>query len=261
MDNNAMLHIDDVTVAFPHAGPAGSKEKRMHTVLNHLHLDVEASEFVCVVGPSGCGKTTLLNCIAGFQPYSGTITLGGQTIHGPGPERGVMFQEYGLFPWFTVEENVAFGPKMQGMPAKERKERAQEYLQMVGLYEFRHHYPNRLSGGMKQRVSLARVLANRPQFLLMDEPFAALDEQTRQMLQTELLRVWEQNKITCMFITHSLSEAVYLADRVVVLMPNPGRVALDMRINLPRIRERNSEYMLAYQKLISDILKEGAKAS
>lgn len=244
-----LMKLDDVTVTYRNT------KDQSHTVLNRLNLTIQEGEFICVLGPSGCGKTTLLNCIAGFQPYEGEITLGDQVVTTPGKERGVMFQEYGLFPWFTVEENVAFGPKMGGMDAAKRTELAKEFIRMVGLTGFEKHYPNRLSGGMKQRVSLARVLANSPSFLLMDEPFAALDEQTRHSMQTELLKIWERNKTTCLFITHSIQEAVYLADRIIVLMPNPGRVALDMKVDLPRIRDRNDERVFTYQKQISAILE------
>lgn len=248
-----MMELNDVIVSFD-----DPSSKQTNTVLNHLNLSINDGEFICVLGPSGCGKTTLLNCIAGFQPYEGSISLQKQLITEPGKERGVMFQEYALFPWFTVEENVAFGPMVNGEKKKERLESAHKYIKLVGLEGYEKHYPNRLSGGMKQRVSLARALANTPSFLLMDEPFAALDEQTRHSLQTELLKIWEQDKITCLFVTHSISEAVYLADRVIVLMPNPGRVALDLSIDLPRIRDREDDRLIDYQKQISSILKGGA---
>ncbi|MCM3633849.1 MULTISPECIES: ABC transporter ATP-binding protein [Paenibacillus] len=244
----SFIKINDVTVNF-------SNNKNVHTVLNHMNLSIEEGEFVCVLGPSGCGKTTLLNCIAGFQKYEGKILLQDQLVSKPGKERGVMFQEYALFPWFTVEQNVAFGLKMSGMNKQQYLELARSFIRMVGLEGFEKHYPSRLSGGMKQRVSLARVLANNPSILLMDEPFAALDEQTRQHMQSELLKIWEQNKITCLFITHSIHEAIYLADRIIVLMPNPGRVALDIKVDLPRIRDRNDDRMFHYQKLISAILE------
>lgn len=248
-NSQPLMTLDDVTVKFRNA------KDQQHIVLNHLNLSINEGEFICVLGPSGCGKTTLLNCVAGFQEYEGEIMLQDQLVTKPGKERGVMFQEYALFPWFTVEQNVAFGPKMGGMDNKRCHELARSYIRMVGLEGFEKHYPSRLSGGMKQRVSLARVLANSPSFLLMDEPFAALDEQTRHLMQTELLKIWERNKITCLFITHSIQEAVYLADRIIVLMPNPGRIALDMKVDLPRIRDRNDDLMFHYQKLVSAILE------
>ena len=250
MLHNSLMELSDVTVSF-----INSKEREIHTVINHLDLKIEEGEFICVLGPSGCGKTTLLNCIAGFQPFSGSIRMENQWITHPGKDRGVMFQEYALFPWFTVEQNISFGPKINGVGKEERMELTRRFIRMVGLEGFEHHYPSRLSGGMKQRVSLARVLANAPKFLLMDEPFAALDEQTRQSLQTELLKIWEQHKITCLFVTHSIQEAVFLADRVIVLMPSPGRVALDLPINLPRLRDRDDDRLFQYQKKISSVLK------
>lgn len=248
--NKSFLKVENMSVNF-----SDTKAQTQRTVIDNLDLEINEGEFVCVVGPSGCGKTTLLNSIAGFQQYTGSIKLDDKEIEGPGADRGVMFQEYGLYPWFTVQDNVEFGPKMAGKKTKECHEISKRYLEMVGLYDFRKQYPNRLSGGMKQRVSLARVLANQPKFLLMDEPFAALDEQTRNILQQELLQIWEKNKITCMFITHSLQEAVYLADRVIVMMPNPGRVALDLHIDIDRIRSRNDSRMIEYQEQISGILK------
>ncbi len=251
---DVILSTHDLTVSFVNQHTAEN-----HVVLNHLQLDIKRGQFLCVLGPSGCGKTTLLNCIAGFQPPThGEVMLEEKAIAGPGKERGVMFQEYGLFPWFNVLQNVAFGPRVNGMPKQEAYDLARSYIKLVGLEGFEGHYPSRLSGGMKQRVSLARVLCNRPRFLLMDEPFAALDEQTRFTLQEELLKIWGKEKITCLFVTHSISEAVYLADRVIVLMPNPGRVALDLEIDLPRIRDRNDERVFQYEKQIAGILKGGA---
>ena len=256
MPRDFFLEVASLTVSFP---KVGGKKGETIKILDRLNLTIPEGQFVCVLGPSGCGKTTLLNCVAGFQKFEGDIVFKGKFVQRPSPERGVMFQEYGLFPWFTVQQNVEFGPRMKKIAKVDRKKIADEYIEMVGLENFRNQYPNHLSGGMKQRVSLARVLANKPEFLLMDEPFAALDEQTRQKLQTELLNVWEKNKITCMFITHSISEAVYLADRVIVLMPNPGRVALDFTIDLPRLRDRNDPALLVYQEMISDVLFSSQK--
>ncbi|MCR4618467.1 MAG: ABC transporter ATP-binding protein [Lachnospiraceae bacterium] len=257
MSEKAILKVVGLSVSFPKVdGKRGEKYK----VISNMDLEINEGEFVCVLGPSGCGKSTLLNCVAGFIPYEGIISFKNHSITGPGPERGVMFQEYGLFPWFNVEQNIGYGPKKRKWSKKEQKELVDKYVKMVGLENFRKSYPNHLSGGMKQRVSLARVLANKPEFLLMDEPFAALDEQTRQKLQEELLQVWEQDKITCMFITHSISEAVFLADRVIVLMPNPGRVALNLRIDLPRMRDRNDPRLLEFSKAISDVLFHNKEA-
>ncbi|MBH5318746.1 ABC transporter ATP-binding protein [Paenibacillus sp. GSMTC-2017] len=246
------MSFQDVTVAF--SSPDHSTGR---LVLNRLNLTIEAGQFICLLGPSGCGKTTLLNCVAGFQPYEGNITFNQSRIEKPGKERGVVFQEYALFPWFTVQQNVEFGLRVNDILASERAERANHYIQMVGLTGFEKHYPSKLSGGMKQRAGLARVLANEPDVLLMDEPFAALDEQTREKLQAELLNIWEKQRKTCLFVTHSIQEAVYLADRVIVLQPNPARISLDLHINLPRLRNRHDERMLHYQSIISGILREG----
>lgn len=251
MDAKAILKVVGLNVSFPKAD--GKKGER-YSVISNMNLEINEGEFVCVLGPSGCGKSTLLNCVAGFIPFDGIITFKNNIIKGPGPERGVMFQEYGLFPWFTVEQNIGYGPKKRKWSKAEQEELVEKYVNMVGLEKFRKSFPNRLSGGMKQRVSLARVLANKPEFLLMDEPFAALDEQTRQKLQEELLQVLEQENITCMFITHSISEAVFLADRVIVLMPSPGRVALNLKIDVPKLRDRNDPRLLEYSKKISDVL-------
>lgn len=226
-----------------------------HEVIRNLHLHLAPGDFVCVLGPSGCGKTTLLNCIAGFiNPAKGNIRVGDQLVSGPSSSRGVVFQEYGLFPWFTVEQNVQYGLKLKKLPRAEMQEISRHYLRMVGLSGFERHYPHELSGGMKQRVSLARALANQPQILLLDELFAALDAQTREQLQVELLQIWENEKITCLFITHSVSEAVFLADRAVIMLPNPGRIAEDVRIDIPRIRDRTTSEFVKFVKEINELI-------
>lgn len=253
-ERTPVLSFEGVTVAFKSPGRFADR-----LVLNRLNLTVGEREFICLLGPSGCGKTTLLNCVAGFQPYEGDIYYNGVRVEKPGKERGVVFQDYALFPWFTVEQNVEFGLRVNGVPTSERKKRARRYIEMVGLAGFEKHYPGKLSGGMKQRAGLARVLANEPDILLMDEPFAALDEQTREKLQAELLGLWEQQRTTCLFVTHSIQEAVYLADRVIVLQPNPVRIALDLRIDLPRLRNRHDERLLQYGARISDALREGER--
>ena len=200
-----------------------------------ISLDVEQGEFVSVVGPSGCGKTTVLNMIAGFIPHSGgEILLNGKAINGPGPERGVVFQSFALFPWKTVLDNVGFGPKMRGVPKAERDKIAHEYLALAGLTHAANRYPNELSGGMQQRVGVVRALANNPAVLLMDEPFASVDAQTRMTLQEELTRIWQERRPTVIFITHDVPEAVFLANRVVVL--SKGRVLDQIKIDLPRPR-------------------------
>ncbi|MBN8941109.1 MAG: ABC transporter ATP-binding protein [Rhizobiales bacterium] len=205
------------------------------TAVHDVSLDIAEGEFVAIVGPSGCGKSTILNMIAGFIPVSGgEILVGGRPVKGPGPDRGVVFQSFALFPWKTVLDNVGFGPKMRGVPKPERDAIAREYLALAGLSEAAGRYPNELSGGMQQRVGVVRALANRPDVLLMDEPFASVDAQTRMTLQEELTRIWQERRPTVLFITHDVAEAVFLASRVVVL--SKGRVKEQVEVPLPRPR-------------------------
>ena len=202
--------------------------------LNGVNLDIENNEFVCVVGPSGCGKSTLLNIIAGLlEPTSGEVYLDGNRIQGTGAERGVVFQQYALFPWLTVKKNVEFGLKLQNHTKTAREEIINKYLQIVGLEKFADMYPKELSGGMKQRVAIARAYAVNPEVLLMDEPFGALDAQTRTQLQAELLKMWEEQRKTCFFITHDVEEAVILAQRVVIMSARTGRIKEIVDINIP----------------------------
>ncbi|MEN9760712.1 MAG: hypothetical protein RI906_538 [Pseudomonadota bacterium] len=206
------------------------------TALEDISLSVAPGEFVSVVGPSGCGKTTLLNMIAGFLPEtSGQILVDGKPISGPGPDRGVVFQSFALFPWKTVLDNVGFGPKMRGVGRAERDRIAMEYLQLAGLAHAADRYPAELSGGMQQRVGVVRALANEPDVLLMDEPFASVDAQTRLMLQEELIRIWMERRTTVLFITHDVPEAVFLANRVVVL--SRGHVMDQIEVTLPHPRK------------------------
>ncbi|MDF2094550.1 ABC transporter ATP-binding protein [Aquibaculum arenosum] len=203
--------------------------------IKDLSLTVEEGDFVAVVGPSGCGKTTVLNMIAGFVPKTGgRILVDDREVSGPGPDRGVVFQSFALFPWKTVRENVAFGPKMRGVGKVERARIADEYLEMAGLSHAADRYPNELSGGMQQRVGVVRALANNPDVLLMDEPFASVDAQTRMTLQEELTRIWEERRPTVVFITHDVGEAVFLANKVVVLAR--GNLLAEVDISLPRPR-------------------------
>src|SRR4051795_7130580 len=203
--------------------------------IHDVSLDVEQGEFVSVVGPSGCGKTTILNMIAGFIPYSGgEILLDGKPVVGPGPDRGVVFQSFALFPWKTVLDNVGFGPKMRGVPKAEREKIAHEYLALAKLSHAATRYPNELSGGMQQRVGVVRALANEPDVLLMDEPFASVDAQTRMTLQEELTRIWQEKRPTVIFITHDVAEAVFLGNRVIAL--SKGRVLEEIAVDLPRPR-------------------------
>ncbi len=205
------------------------------TAIKDLSFEIEAGDFVSIVGPSGCGKTTMLNMIAGFLPATGgEIRIDGRAVSGPGADRGVVFQSFALFPWRTVLDNVAFGPKMRGVPRTRRHEIAREYLELAGLGHAADRYPNELSGGMQQRVGVVRALANEPDVLLMDEPFASVDAQTRMTLQEELTRIWEQRRPTVVFITHDVAEAVFLANRVIVL--SKGTVLDDIAIDLPRPR-------------------------
>ena len=205
------------------------------TAVHDIFLKVNQGEFISIVGPSGCGKTTLLNMIAGFLPITGgSITIDDKPIKGPGPDRGVVFQTFALFPWKTVSENVGFGPRMRGLPKKECDQIALEFLSLVGLEHVAQKYPNELSGGMQQRVGVVRALANNPDVLLMDEPFASVDAQTRMTLQEELTKIWQERRPTILFITHDVAESVFLADRVVVL--SKGRVLEDMPIQLQRPR-------------------------
>jgi len=206
--------------------------------LRDVNLTIAKGEFVCLIGASGCGKSTLLRIIAGFETASsGTAQMYGAPIDGPGPERGMVFQDFALFPWLTVKQNIAFGPRQNGMPGGKLDALAARYTDMVGLTRFADYYPSQLSGGMKQRVAIARVLANDCEVLLMDEPFGALDALTREKLQQELLEIWERTKVTVIFVTHSVEEAVLLSDRVVVMTAGPGRIEYDGRVPLARPRE------------------------
>ena len=205
--------------------------------LSNVDLSIRENEFLSIIGPSGCGKTTLLKMIDGLIPYdSGSISINGKKIHGPGPDRAVVFQTFALLPWRTVLANVEFSLEFRRIPPKERTDIARDYLTRVGLSDFANHYPHELSGGMQQRAGLARALAVSPEILLMDEPFGAVDAQTRQLLQEELLELWQRERKTVIFITHSMDEAVYLSDRVVVMTPRPGRIAEVLDVPLPRPR-------------------------
>jgi NitT/TauT family transport system ATP-binding protein len=226
-------------------------------VLDHVTFDVDDKEFVCILGASGCGKTTLLRMIAGLDvAQEGSIILDGQEIRGTSPKVGMVFQEYSLFPWRTVIDNIAFGLEMQGMPKAERYRVAERYLNLVNLTQFRDSYPNELSGGMRQRVAVARALALDPALILMDEPFGALDAQTRNMLQQELLEIQETTKKTVIFITHSVDEAVYLSDRIIVLTPRPGRICRIFPVDLPRPRDRTNPEFAQVRREVLDLINQ-----
>jgi NitT/TauT family transport system ATP-binding protein len=226
------------------------------TALQDVSFGVEPGEFVCIVGPSGCGKTTLFRIIAGLEdPTGGRVLLGGDPVDGPGPQLGIVFQEYHLFPWRTVAENVAFGPEKQGLPAEERASRVEELIDLVGLEGFADSYPKDLSGGMKQRVALARALALEPSLLLMDEPFGAVDAQTRTMLQEELLEIWAETGKTILFVTHDVEEAIKLGDRVVVMGTDPGHIREVVDVDFERPRARSDDAFGEYYERIVDLIE------
>ncbi|SOC82787.1 NitT/TauT family transport system ATP-binding protein [Ensifer adhaerens] len=223
--------------------------------LKDIDLEIRPGEFVCLLGPSGCGKSTLLNAIAGFSlPTSGTLEVSGKPVTAPGPDRGMVFQEYALFPWMTVEANIAFGLDIRGTGNEEKARIVNELLEMLGLKEFRHRFPKDLSGGMRQRVAIARVLALDPPIMLMDEPFGALDALTRRSLQDELLRIWRSVGKTIVFVTHSIEEAVYLGSRVVILTYRPGTIKQDVAIDLPYPRDSNSVEFNAIKKELASVV-------
>ncbi|MGO1562407.1 MAG: ABC transporter ATP-binding protein [Actinomycetaceae bacterium] len=228
----SLLTIDSLTQSYVDPYTGGVTE-----AIGDVTLEIADGEFVALLGPSGCGKTTVLNIVAGFiEASGGTVAVGGTPVHGPGPDRGVVFQDFALFPWLTVESNVAFGLKMQGVPKAERRERAGKMLELVGLDGFGAKYPHELSGGMRQRAGVARVLVTDPSMMLMDEPFASIDAQTRRQLQQEVLRIWDASRPTVLFVTHDVDEAIFMADRVVVLSGRPSTVAADIRVPLERPR-------------------------
>ena len=225
--------------------------------LDGVSFDVDDGEFVCIVGPSGCGKTTLFRIIAGLDGATdGDVYLGDDRVEGPTADMGVVFQEYHLFPWRTVRGNVAFGLEKGGVPTAERRERVDSLVDLVGLNGFADSYPKELSGGMKQRVAIARALATDPGLLLMDEPFGAVDAQTREMLQNELLDIWEQTEKTVLFVTHDVEEAVKLADRIVVMAKEPGRIQDVIEVDLPRPRSRSDADFGAYYERVLGLIRE-----
>ena len=247
-----MIELHNVTQRYPQTGRAGER-----TALSEVDLRVAAGEFVCVLGPSGCGKSTLLNLAAGFlRPTTGQVRFDGREVTAPGPERGVVFQDPTLFPWLTVQANVEFGLLAQGLAPDERRQAASNALQAVGLADFAQAYPHTLSGGMKQRVALARVLVLEPRALLMDEPFGALDANSRERLQDELLRLWQAHRRTVLFVTHNVEEAAYLADRVVVMGPAPRSVRGQVAIELPRPRAQTDAALLRCAAQLRDILAQ-----
>ena len=245
--NKVWVKIENVKKTF-------SSRKGDVTALENVTLEVHDGQFVCLLGPSGCGKTTLLRMIGGLDvPTSGTITIDGNVVDGPSPKMTMVFQEYSLYPWRTIAENVGFGLEMTGVPKEERIAEVNKRLKLVGLAGFADSYPYELSGGMRQRAAVARALATDPAVMLMDEPFGALDAQTRNKMQRELLDIWEKTKKTIVFVTHSVDEAVYLADKIVILTPRPGTIHEIYENPLPRPRDRTS---IEFAKLRKDVLAE-----
>ncbi|MDT4740615.1 ABC transporter ATP-binding protein [Bradyrhizobium sp. WYCCWR 12699] len=246
---SAIIEIDCVSQVFQ------TSARKDHVALSDISLTIEEGAFVSILGPSGCGKSTLLYIVGGFvSPTRGAAKMKGRAITSPGPDRGPVFQEFALFPWKTVLGNVMYGPRQQGVRATEAEAQSRALIEMVGLKGYENFYPKELSGGMKQRVALARTLAYHPEVLLMDEPFGALDAHTRTRLQNDLLNIWERDRKTVLFVTHSVDEAVFLSDKVVMMSKSPGRIREVIDIDLPRPRRR-SELLLdpRYQKYVVDI--------
>jgi len=255
--NRAQMEVQNLTVVF------GAKDDEVVAVQN-LSFTVSSGEFLCLLGTSGCGKSTILNALGGFiSPNKGEVLLDGSRIHSPGPDRGMVFQQHALFPWKTVRKNVEFGLKIKGIPADEKQRIAQQYIDLVGLTGFEKRYPAELSGGMEQRVGLARTLAIDPLVLLMDEPFGSLDAQTRMMMQELLLRIWDESDKTVIFVTHDVEEAVLLADRILVLTARPACVKEEIRVGIERPRSYEVVTSPAFtrikQRALELIREESAK--
>jgi NitT/TauT family transport system ATP-binding protein/sulfonate transport system ATP-binding protein len=255
------LVVEHVSRTF--AGVRGGKPV---VALKPTDLSVAANDFITILGPSGCGKSTLLRIIAGLdRPSEGRVLLDGREVKGPGPDRGMVFQSYTLFPWLTVAENIAFGLREKGVPEAERKGIVANYVQLVGLSGFENHWPKQLSGGMQQRTAIARALANDPEILLLDEPFGALDNQTRGLMQELLLGIWEREKKTVLFVTHDIEEAIFMASRVVVMSARPGRIKLDVAVDLPHPRsytiKTSPEFSDLKARLTEEIRVEAMQAA
>jgi NitT/TauT family transport system ATP-binding protein len=252
------IEVRDVNIRFKSRGAV------VHAV-NSVSLNVQPGEFVSLIGPSGCGKSTLMNAVAGFtKADTGVLLLDGKKIEGPGADRGVVFQQYSLFPWMTVRKNVEFGLKMQGESASNRESKARTLLGLTGLLAFENHYPSQLSGGMKQRVGIVRALATSPQVLLMDEPFGALDSQTRSVMQEILTNMWQRLRLSVLFITHDIEEAIFLSDRIYVMTARPGRVKAEIEVPLPRPRKpemMESPEFVALVRSIKRLIREESLAA
>jgi ABC-type nitrate/sulfonate/bicarbonate transport system ATPase subunit len=247
------LSIETVSRTFPPAR-AGAEPTR---ALLPVNLSVAENDFITILGPSGCGKSTLLRIVAGLdRATTGSVLLDGSEVVRPGPDRGMVFQSYTLFPWLTVLENIAFGLRERGVPQAERHAAAQEWCQRVGLRGFEHHYPKQLSGGMQQRTAIARVLANDPSIMLLDEPFGALDNQTRGLMQEMLLGIWERERKTVLFVTHDIEEAIFLASRVIVMSARPGRIKADVPVDLEYPRHYTVRTSAAFSELKARLTEE-----
>jgi NitT/TauT family transport system ATP-binding protein/sulfonate transport system ATP-binding protein len=258
---NAKLLVEKVSRRFP--GVRGSAPVQ---ALMPVDLSVAEKDFITILGPSGCGKSTLLRIVAGLDhPSEGRVLLDGRELKGPGPDRGMVFQSYTLFPWLTVAENIAFGLREKGVPEARRKEIVANYMQLVGLKGFENHWPKQLSGGMQQRTAIARALANDPEILLLDEPFGALDNQTRGLMQELLLGIWERERKTVLFVTHDIEEAIFMASRVIVMSARPGRIKSDVTVDLPHPRsytiKTSPEFSTFKARLTEEIRAEAMQAA
>jgi NitT/TauT family transport system ATP-binding protein/sulfonate transport system ATP-binding protein len=255
------LVIDQVTRTFPaRQGHAPTR------ALEPVALTIGNNDFVTILGPSGCGKSTLLRIVAGLDhPTSGKVLLDGREVTGPGADRGMVFQSYTLFPWLTVRENIAFGLRERGLPEDKRNAVADRFIQQIGLKGFENHWPKQLSGGMQQRCAIARALANDPKILLLDEPFGALDNQTRVLMQEMLLGIWERDQKTVLFVTHDIEEAIFLGSRVLVMSARPGRIKADIKIELPHPRsykiKTSPEFVALKERLVEEIRAEALKVA
>lgn len=248
------IQFSQVSKAFDRAGN-GASGRRVQA-LNPVNLEINDGEFFCIIGPSGCGKSTMLNILAGLEtPSTGGVKVEGELVTAPGPDRVVVFQEAGLMPWMTVRSNIEYGLKLQGKSKAERREQAEKYLKMVHLSKYAESMPHELSGGMRQRVSIARALALEPKVLLMDEPFSALDAQTRDLLHDELQRIWQETHKTILFVTHNLREAVYLADRVMIMTAAPGSIKKIITVPFSHPRSKSSTEVSAFTAQLHDLIK------
>ncbi len=256
--DKGQVSINSVEISF-------GKGSDYNLAVQETNLEIKPGEFVCILGPSGCGKSTLLNSVAGYiSPTKGQVLVDGSEVKGPSPDRGMVFQQYSLFPWKTVKDNIAFGPKIAGLSDSECSSITNTFLSMIGLSNIANKYPAELSGGMQQRVGIARALANYPSVLLMDEPFGALDAQTRLMMQENLLKIWSEFGITVLFVTHDVDEAIFLADRVLVMSASPGAIIKDLKVDLPRPRDpdlaTDDNFVALKKQCLSLIRSESMKA-